>query len=101
MLPRLQQIGVKHLNIGEIQITQYNRERIDHLLPDAEIYQNRTIHLDDGGLVYDLMAEVLRQGYSYSVLDCNSFVKSIQTSPGKWMLHEPVNGLCAGYTVVV
>jgi pyruvate formate-lyase activating enzyme-like uncharacterized protein len=97
MLPKLQQIGVKHLNIGEVQITYENRERIEALLPEAEIYQNGLINLDDGGLVYELMAEVIKQDYSYSVLDCNSLVKGIQTSPGKWIMCEPVDDLCTGY----
>jgi len=97
MLPKLQQLGVKHLNIGEIQVTRENRERIEALLPEAEVYQNGIIHLDDDGLVYELMKEVIKQGYSYSVLDCNSFVKGIQSTSGKWTLFEPVDGLCTGY----
>lgn len=94
MLPRLEAIGVKHLNLGEIQLQPQNQDAILMLVPDAEFYQNYYIHLDDGGLVYDLMAEVVAQGYSFSVLDCNSFVKSIQQAPGKRCLHEPVDGLC-------
>ena len=30
--------------------------------------------LDDDGLVYDIMNEVVKEGYSYSVLDLNNFV---------------------------
>ncbi|MBN2303839.1 MAG: hypothetical protein JXQ72_05150 [Anaerolineae bacterium] len=95
MLPIIAEIGVRHLNIGELQVLPENRERIARLLPGAEIYQNRTVFLDDGGLVYDIIEEVLRQGYAYSVLDCNCLVKSIQTTPAKWYIHEPVEGLCA------
>jgi pyruvate formate-lyase activating enzyme-like uncharacterized protein len=98
MLPRLEALGVKHLNLGEIQITPHNRATIESKLPDAEIYQCFMIHLYDGGLVYDLMEEVLARGYSYSVLDCSSLVKAIQQTPGEWHMHEPINGLCVGYS---
>lgn len=97
MLPRLETIGVKHLNLGEIQLTSVNHDRIMRRLPDAEVYQLHHIHLDDGGLVYDLMQEVVARGYSYSVLDCSSLVKTIQQAPGKNHLHEPVDGLIADH----
>ena len=94
MLPIIDDIGVKHLNIGEIWLTEHNRERIAKMMPEAQVYQCHLIHLYDGGLVYDLIEEVLRRGYSFSVLDCNCLVKSIQRSPGKRVMHEPVKGLC-------
>lgn len=98
MLPIIEQIGVKHLNLGEIAITHENEAAVRAALPDADVYQNYYVHLDDGGLVYDLMDEVVAQGYSYSVLDCGSFVKAMQQSPGKHFMHEPVDGMCTDYT---
>lgn len=95
MLPRIEDLGVKHLNIGEVWLTERNYETLRRLLPDGELYQCFYIHLYDGGLVYDIMEEVLRRGYSFSVLDCSCFVKSIQRNPAKWLMHEPVDGLCA------
>lgn len=97
MLPRLEDLGVQHLNLGEVMLTAQSLERVGRALPEAEIYQTHEIHLYDGGLVYDLIEEVLARGYAYSILDCNSFVKSMQRSPGKWVAHEPVDGLCAEY----
>lgn len=94
MLPIIEDIGVKHLNLGEIEINKFNYSRISSLLPKGEIYQCYEMHLDDGGLVYDIIEEVLRKKYSYSVLDCNCFVKSIQRSPAKWVVHQKVEGLC-------
>ena len=88
MLPIIQDIGVMHLNIGQIEITSANREKIAKALPDAEVFQCHVIHLDDGGLVYDLMEEVLKKKYSFSILDCSCFVKSIQRAPGKYLLSE-------------
>ncbi len=94
MLPRLQDIGVTHLNITEIEINKNNFKRISKALPDGEICQCGELQLYDNGLVYDLMEEVIRKNYSFSVLDCNCFVKSIQRTPGKWLYHEAVAGLC-------
>lgn len=97
MLPIIEDIGVKHLNIGEVEIIKPNFKMILQALPDAEIYQCFDIHLFDGDLVYDLIEEVIRRSYSYSVVDCNGLVKSIQRAPGKWIYHEDVKGLCAKY----
>ncbi len=95
MLSRLADIGVSHLNVGEIEIDHLNKESILRALPDAEVYHYHSLHPYDGGLVYDLMEEVAARGYPFSVLDCNSQVKSFQRSPGKWVLHEPLEGVCA------
>ena len=94
MLPIIENMGVKHLNIGEIEIDSFNAETIGAALPNAEVYQLHAIHLYDGGLVYDLMEEVAAQGYSFSILDCSAFVKSMQRAPGKWLMHEPVPLAC-------
>ncbi|MFH1641084.1 MAG: hypothetical protein ABIA66_03865, partial [Candidatus Omnitrophota bacterium] len=97
MLPIIEGIGVKHLNLGEIEIRRDNFNRITKILPDAEIYQCYEMHLDDGGLVYDIIEEVLKQKYSYSVLDCSSFVKNIQRSPAKSVLSEEMKEAIANY----
>lgn len=97
MLPIIEDIGVKHLNIGEIELNEYNYKRISRIMPHGEVYQCYETHLYDGGLVYDIIEEVIRKKYSYSVLDCNCFVKSIQRSPAKYTRHEDVAGLCAKY----
>jgi pyruvate formate-lyase activating enzyme-like uncharacterized protein len=97
MLPIIEDIGVKHLNIGEIELNEHNYKRISKIMPYGEVYQCYETHLYDGGLVYDIIEEVIRKKYSYSVLDCNCFVKSIQRSPAKHTRHEDVAGLCAKY----
>jgi pyruvate formate-lyase activating enzyme-like uncharacterized protein len=98
MLPVIEDIGVRHLNIGEVMLSKHNYKKISGILPDAEIYHCYELHLDDGGLVYELIEEVLSKGYSYSVLDCNGFVKAMQRSPAKWVAHEDVTGMCADYS---
>jgi len=95
MLPLINDLGVKHLNIGQIEITPLNIKKIARALPRAEVFQCYNIHLDDGGLVYDLIEEVLKNKYSFSVLDCSCFVKSIQRSPGRYLMSENIDGLCA------
>ena len=95
MLPRIQDIGVKHLNVTEVELNVNNFERISKAFPNGEICQCGELQLYDNGLVYDLMEEVVRKNYTYSVLDCNCFVKSMQRTPGKWIFHESVEGLCA------
>jgi pyruvate formate-lyase activating enzyme-like uncharacterized protein len=97
MLPIINDLGVKHLNLGEVEITAYNYNRIAKLLPDAEIYQCFEMHLYDGGLTYDLMEEVLIRKYSFSILDCGCFVKSFQRAPAKFVAHEEPVGLMAKY----
>ena len=97
MLPKIEDIGVKHLNIAEVEINVKNFKRLSALLPKGEICQCRELQLYDGGLVYDIIEEVIRKKFSYSVLDCNCFVKNIQRSPGKLVFHEDVKGLCAEY----
>ena len=97
MLPRINDIGVKHLNLGEIEVTAYNYNNIARVLPRAKIYQCFAMHLYDGGLTYDLMEEVLKKKYAYSVLDCNCFIKSMQRGPGKHVRHQEISDLCAVY----
>jgi pyruvate formate-lyase activating enzyme-like uncharacterized protein len=97
MLPKIHDHGVKHLNLGEVEITSFNHDRIARVLPEAEIYPCFEMHLYDGGLTYDLMEEVLAQQYAYSVLDCSCFVKSYQRAPAKYVAHEEPLGLAAEY----
>jgi pyruvate formate-lyase activating enzyme-like uncharacterized protein len=97
MLPILHDIGVKHLNLGEIELNKHNLAKISAVLPDGEMYHCHELHLDDGGLVYDVMKEVLVRNYSYSVLDCSSLVKSMQRGSAKNICHDDNRGLYATY----
>jgi pyruvate formate-lyase activating enzyme-like uncharacterized protein len=72
MLPRLEAIGAKHLDICEVEITENNIQRLHELLPEGRMYKNMAYHLYDEGLVYDLIEEVIRKEYTFSVIDCNS-----------------------------
>jgi pyruvate formate-lyase activating enzyme-like uncharacterized protein len=81
MLPIIEDIGVKHLDICQIEIaSKAQLSRVDKALGKIELYQAFYPVMDDGGLVEDIMKEVLDRGYSYSVLDCNGFVKQSRSS---------------------
>ncbi len=81
MLPVIQDIGIKHLDICQIEITgKAQLERIENALGEIELYQAFYPVMDDGGLVEDIMQEVLDKGYSYSVIDCNGFVKQSRSA---------------------
>lgn len=85
MLPIIDQLGVSHLNLGEVEVIPANLSKISEQIPDAEVYHGYEVHLDDGGLVYDLMAETIDKGYGFSFLDCSSFVKNYQRGKAKWL----------------
>jgi pyruvate formate-lyase activating enzyme-like uncharacterized protein len=81
MLPIIEDIGVKHLDICQIEITNSEQlKKIEKALGEIGIYQAFYPVMDDGGLVEDIMREVLEKGYSYSVIDCNGFVKQSRSS---------------------
>lgn len=97
LLPFFADAGVRHLNIGEVQVNAVNLARIAARLLGAEVYHVHLLHLYDGGLVYDVMERVAERGYPYSVLDCSGFVKQIQRGPAADVWPPDVDGLCAEY----
>jgi pyruvate formate-lyase activating enzyme-like uncharacterized protein len=81
MLPIIEDIGVKHLDICQIEIAGPEQlKRVEKALGEIELYQAFYPVMDDGGLVEDIMKEALEKGYSYSVIDCNGFVKQSRSS---------------------
>ena len=81
MLSIIEDCGVHHLDICQVEIMNSSAlTRIARALPDAEVYQGYWLMLDDGGMVESLMQNVADNKYSYSVMDCNAFVKQIYTN---------------------
>lgn len=70
MLPRLEDLGVDHLNLTSVDINNNNKDRIS----TGSYYKAYNNVLDDDGLVYDIMRTVIDKKYSYSVFDLNNFV---------------------------
>lgn len=81
MLPILEDLGVKHLDLCQIEMKNKQAlDKISQALPDdAEYFQvgGEMLNVDDNGLCEELMQEILEKGYSYSVIDCNAFVKLV------------------------
>jgi pyruvate formate-lyase activating enzyme-like uncharacterized protein len=81
MLPIIQDIGVKYVNICQVEIaSKAQLSRIEKALGNIELYQAFYPVMDDGGLVEEIMKEVLDRRYTYSVLDCNGFVKQSRSA---------------------
>lgn len=79
MLPLIADLGVKHLNLIEVAVTGFNFKNLARILPEAQVYHSSFgLALDDGGLAYEIMEEVYRRGYPFSVLDCNSLVRKVR-----------------------
>lgn len=97
MLPKLNDLGVKHLNLIETQVTPHNREELHKMYPNGRAYQDFFIHLYDEGLIYDVMEEVIKNRYGFSVLDCNSGVERSRHGPGKRVMFDfgSIKGMCA------
>lgn len=93
-------IGVKHVNIVEVQITKNNFSDIEKAYSDGKYYKLGLIHLYDGGLVYDIIEETIKKGYHFSVLDCNSAIecyRHIKTSKNHKFDISLVKGMCADW----
>jgi pyruvate formate-lyase activating enzyme-like uncharacterized protein len=81
MLPIIEDIGIKHLDICQVEITsKHQQDKVEKALGEIEVYQAYYPVMDDGGLVEDIVTEVLAKGYSYSVIDCNGFVKQSRSA---------------------
>lgn len=78
-------IGVRHLNLIEVQVTPYN---IDYLMRNesAPFHIDLLMHLCDEGLVYSIMNQRNAKGYAFSVLDCNSEVERSRHNPSHFTM---------------
>ena len=66
LLPWFEEIGLKHLNLISIQVTEHNMVELEKEFPDdsAVVSKDNFFHLHDNGLVYDIMDSVLDSNYS-------------------------------------
>jgi len=71
MLPRIDKIGVKHLQMCVVEVYDYNIGEIYSDYPEGLFFHDYHLHLYDEGLTYDIMKEVLDKKYKFSVLDCS------------------------------
>lgn len=100
-LPVMEDIGVRHFNLIEIEVTKWNKDVINKLCPTGKLYKDALYHLYDEGLVYDIIEEVIKKKYSFSVLDCNSWVehyRHVKDDFGKDLFDlNSVRGMCASF----
>lgn len=75
LLPILEDNNGKHLNLVEVQLTEFNFPNVNKINPNGKYFKDYFYHLYDEGLVYDIMEEVIAKNYHFSVLDCNSGVE--------------------------
>jgi hypothetical protein len=95
-------IGVKHFDLIEVQITKYNFNRIRKAYPGVRMFRDYYYHVYDEGLVYDLMKIKVKEGYDFSILDCNSGVERLRWGQFEAVVGYPnladINGACAPYS---
>lgn len=72
LLPILEDVAGKHLDMVEVSLTEHNIPDIEKEYPEVEYYRDYLTHVYDQGLTYDVMEEVVEKGYNFSVMDCNS-----------------------------
>jgi pyruvate formate-lyase activating enzyme-like uncharacterized protein len=94
----LNDVGGKHLDIVEVQITPFNRDAIMQYYKGDEYkaYKDYYYHLYDNGMVYDIMEEVIDKKYGFSVMDCNSAVERCRHADDQNVLFnwDTIDGLC-------
>lgn len=99
LLPILDRIGAKHLDMVEVQINENNRDNIEKHYPgnSARAFKDFYYHLYDEGLVYDIMDEVKAKGYKFSVLDCSSAVERCRHNNDQHVLFnwKTLDGMCS------
>ena len=96
MLPRIESIGVRHLDICEVEVTKNNIQELHALFPEGRMYKNLAYHLYDEGLAYDLIEEVIKREYTFSIVDCNSDRERFTNSRrDEGLFLEDVEEICA------
>ena len=82
-LVRYEEAGIDHMQIGEVKVYDFNIKQILKENPDGRYYLTDVVFLYHEGLTYEIMEEVSRRNYSYSVLDCSSEISWMQALQAK------------------
>lgn len=80
LFPYFEEIGLNHLNLNEVDVTQGNVVRIFKNYPQARIYKNMNYHLYNDGMFTRLVSYVAENNYSFSVLECSSDLAKMRLS---------------------
>ena len=100
-LPMLEELGLDHLDLIELHLTEHNWDAMCRLFPGDEYaaYKDYFYHLYDNGMTYDIMEECIRRQYHFSVIDCNSGVERCRNNLDQnvgfsW---ESISGMCRAW----
>ena len=100
-LPILEELGLDHLDLIELHLTEHNWDAMCRLFPGDEYaaYKDYFYHLYDNGMTYDIMEECIRRQYHFSVIDCNSGVERCRNNLDQnvgfsW---ESISGMCRAW----
>lgn len=83
LLPTFEELGVKHLDLVEVQITKDNRKALMKKYPDARVYNDHLWHIYDEGNAYDIIEaalEIYKGNPPFSIIDCNSRIECARDS---------------------
>jgi pyruvate formate-lyase activating enzyme-like uncharacterized protein len=83
MLPIIEKIGVRHLQMCIVEVYDYNIASIYKDYPEGIFFHDQLLHMYDEGLVYDIMEEVIDKKYKFSVLDCSNEVHRLNRCQSK------------------
>ncbi len=102
MLPILDSVGGKHLDMVEVQISDHNYKGIGKDYPEDKwrVFKDYFYHFYDEGLVYDIMEEVIDKKYGFSVIDCNSAVERCRQAKANQPFRpriQDLKGMCADW----
>jgi pyruvate formate-lyase activating enzyme-like uncharacterized protein len=97
-LPALEDLGLDHLDLIELHLTEHNYDAMERLLPGEgyRVYKDYFYHLYDNGMAYDVMETCIRRNYHFSVIDCNSGVERCRNSQDQDVCFswDSVEGMC-------
>jgi len=79
-LPIYNDIGINHLDLVECQVTPDNYDYLNKTYPNGKMYRDILWHLYDEGMVYDIIEEIIKNKYNFSIIDCNSRVEVCRKS---------------------
>lgn len=98
-LATFEEIGVKHVNMVEVQITKDNLQELEAEYPNGKKYKDYFYHIYDEGMVYEVMRQVEKNNYSFSVMDCSGTVETYRQMKNQELgfTKGSIEGMCAPF----
>jgi len=96
-LKTFQEVGVKHVQLCETKVFEFNIDMIANDFPEGRFYWTNTPFLYHEGLTYDVMKNVIDNNYSFSILDCSSEVWRMNHGIHHQIVMEGIEDVFADY----